>query len=123
MVLALHESASGTELPIRHVRSYGEFRGLSRQRADFPKMAILTPKRSPPQDFAAAHNGHLNPIPLATKSCCNALSLSVVRSLGWAMRRRDFIKGIAGSAIARPLAVRAEQSSNKVFVVGILWHA
>ena len=39
------------------------------------------------------------------------------------MRRRDFIKGIAGSAIAWPVAVRAEQSSNKVFVVGILWHA
>src|SRR5229473_1628650 len=36
-------SAFGTELPIRHVRSYGEFRGLSRQRADLPKMAIMTP--------------------------------------------------------------------------------
>ena len=38
-------STHGTELPIRHVRSYGEFRGLSRQRADFPKMAIMTHMR------------------------------------------------------------------------------
>jgi len=33
----------------------------------------------------------------------------VVLSLGKAMRRRDFIKVIAGSAITRPLASRAQQ--------------
>jgi putative ABC transport system substrate-binding protein len=39
------------------------------------------------------------------------------------MRRRDLIKGIAGSAAAWPLAARAQQSSNKIPVVGVLWHA
>jgi putative tryptophan/tyrosine transport system substrate-binding protein len=35
------------------------------------------------------------------------------------MRRRDFIKGIAGSAVARPLAARA-QRSEQVRLIGIL---
>jgi putative ABC transport system substrate-binding protein len=39
------------------------------------------------------------------------------------MRRRDFIKVIAGSAAAWPLSARAQQSSNKIPVVGVLWHA
>src|SRR5262249_26220369 len=39
------------------------------------------------------------------------------------MRRRDFIRGIAGSAAAWPLAAHAQQSSNKIPVVGVLWHA
>jgi hypothetical protein len=43
--MSLGTSVIRTELPIRLVRSYGEFRGLSRQRADFPKMAIMTPSR------------------------------------------------------------------------------
>jgi putative tryptophan/tyrosine transport system substrate-binding protein len=38
------------------------------------------------------------------------------------MRRRDFIKGIAGSAAARPLAAQA-QHSGKIPRVGALWHA
>jgi putative tryptophan/tyrosine transport system substrate-binding protein len=39
------------------------------------------------------------------------------------MRRRDFIKIIACSATMWPLATGAQQSSKKIPVVGVLWHA
>jgi len=39
------------------------------------------------------------------------------------MRRRDFILGMAGSAGAWPLTARAQQSTTRIPVVGVLWHA
>jgi putative ABC transport system substrate-binding protein len=66
------------------------------------------------------------PIPLVAKLCCNwsiAVIVGVVLSLGGeAMRRRRFIK-VAAAFAAWPLAARAQQSSNKIPQVGVLWHA
>jgi len=39
------------------------------------------------------------------------------------MRRRNFIAGLASTTAAWPVAARAQQSSNRIPVVGVLWHA
>jgi putative tryptophan/tyrosine transport system substrate-binding protein len=39
------------------------------------------------------------------------------------VRRREFIGLVGGAAAGWPLAVRAENTSKKIPVVGVLWHA
>src|SRR3974377_696430 len=61
----------------------------------------------------------LNPIPPVINPCCNRVLFGVVPALVKAMRRRDFIKIIAGSATVWPFAARAQQPG-KLPIIGYL---
>jgi putative tryptophan/tyrosine transport system substrate-binding protein len=77
------------------------------------------PKRTfGPEDVAQQNSGRA-PIPSIANPCCNRVLIGVVPALGKAMRRRDFIKGIAGSATVWPLAVLAQQGE-RVRRIGML---
>jgi putative ABC transport system substrate-binding protein len=65
-----------------------------------------------------------NPISLPINPCCNRFDLGHCRrsfeALGKAMRRRDVIKVIVGSATVWPLVASAQQQSGKLPTIGFL---
>jgi hypothetical protein len=63
----------------------------------------------------------LNPISPVENPCCNHVLFGVVPALVKAMRRREFIKVIAGSAVAWPLGAEAQtQSAGPRRSIGVL---
>jgi putative tryptophan/tyrosine transport system substrate-binding protein len=84
-------------------------------------MSAFDPKRTSAADDLCNANWPLIPIPRVAKPCCNRSGAShSPGALGEAMRRRDFIKAIAVSAVTWPLAARAQQSATPTRRIGVL---
>ena len=80
----------------------------------------MDPKATSVARICCCANFGPNPISLRANPCCNggvAAIVGTVPKRGAAVRRRDLIKGIAGAAITRPLAARAQQPAAKVPII------
>jgi hypothetical protein len=55
----MHESGSGTELPISNVRFHGGYQGHNGHVADIAKTALMTQLRHWRANFAVTHNAAL----------------------------------------------------------------
>jgi hypothetical protein len=82
-------------------------------------MSAFDPKRTFDPEIVAAQNDGRTPFRRSEIPAVIASHIAVVPALGKAMRRRDFIKAIAGSATSWPVAARAQQSE-KMHRIGFL---
>src|ERR1700746_1497756 len=77
-------------------------------------MSAFDPKRTFSPEDVATQNGGRAPIPSIANPWCNRVLFGVVPALVEAMRRRDFIKAVAGSSVACSLPARAQQPAMPV---------
>jgi hypothetical protein len=83
-------------------------------------MSAFDPKRTDIKGFGLLPcKLTTDPISSVANPCCNEAAVGVVLSLGAAMRRRDFIKVVAGSASFWPLSTRA-QPVGSMRLIGVL---